>query len=318
MQHALVIAIALLCVQVLVAGAWIAWRWANRTKPPFVLSEAVFGRVEGPVQDEPPAWRDHPPAVVLVHGIFGFGSIGLGRARIHYFRRVAQRLEKRGVEVHVATLPPLGGTPARALALQAQLERVKSSNIVIFAHSLGGLDARWALSRGGCERVRALVTIGTPHRGSPIADVFASGPATHLRRALARTGLVSDAVDWLTTERLARFNEEIRDVPGVRYASVVAATADGRRIHPLLRVTHAFLKSHGPNDGLVTAASQTWGEVIAEAELDHWAQVGWGGDADAAALVESVLESLGALPPGTQPKRLPSSTPTPTPTALAS
>jgi triacylglycerol lipase len=297
MQHAFVIAIALLCLQALVAVAWIGFRWANGSFDSASLPLRLAQDERAPSEDERKQVRvEGPTAVVLVHGIFGFDSIGLGRARIHYFRRVARRLEQHGIEVHVARLPPLGGTPDRARELLAQLDQVKSANIVIFAHSLGGLDARWALSQVGCDRVRALVTIGTPHRGSPIADVFARGPATHLRRALARTGLVSDAVDWLTTERLARFNDEIRDVPGVRYASVVAATGDSRRVHPLLRVTHAFLKSHGPNDGLVTAHSQTWGEVIAEAELDHWAQVGWGGDGDAAALVESVLDSLGALP----------------------
>ncbi|MBZ0239005.1 MAG: hypothetical protein K8M05_42230, partial [Deltaproteobacteria bacterium] len=122
--------------------------------------------------------------------------------------------------------------------------------------------------------------------------------------ALARMGVGSDAVDWLTTERLARFNEEIADVPGVRYACVVGATADARKVHPLLRVTHTFLRAHGPNDGLVTAASQSWGEVITEAELDHWAQVGWAGGHDAAALVERVLAHLGALPPPDPPRLL--------------
>lgn len=301
MPHALVIAIALLCVQALVGVAWIAWRWAcapvHRAQ---LRRDDVIEAIEHDIVVDASS-----TAVVLVHGILGFGSIGFGRARIHYFRRVAHRLERRGVEVHVARLPPLGGTPARALALLAQLERVQSKRIVIVAHSLGGLDARWALARGSADRVRALVTIGTPHRGTPIADALSRGPAAHLRRALARMGLGSDGVDWLTTERLARFNAEVADVPGVRYASVVAATRDRRRVHPLLRITHAFLASHGPNDGLVTAASQAWGDVIAEADIDHWAQVGWSGGHDAAALVERVLETIDALPPGERPRQLP-------------
>ena len=303
MLYALVIAIAVLCVQALVAAAWLGWRWAQRAAPPALPPPRIEHAPDQPPATGPAALAPGA-AVVLVHGFLGFGSIGVGRARIHYFREVARRLERRGVEVHAVRLPPLGSTPDRAQALVAQLERVKSANVVIVAHSLGGLDARWAIARGGCDRVRALVTIGTPHRGSPIADAFARGPGARLRGALARMGVGSDAVDWLTTERLARFNEEIADVPGVRYACVVGATADARKVHPLLRVTHTFLRAHGPNDGLVTAASQSWGEVITEAELDHWAQVGWAGGHDAAALVERVLAHLGALPPPDPPRLL--------------
>lgn len=299
MAHVLVIAVAVLSLQLLGGVAWWCWIWARTARPPARALPAARLEV---APDLASLRATHASrrrtAVMLVHGFLGFGSFGLGRARIHYFRRVARHLEQRGVDVHVARLPPLGSTPERAQALGDQLARIESDDIVIIAHSLGGLDARWALARGQAGRVRALVTIGTPHRGSPIADAFASGPAARLRRALGRMGVVSDAVDWLTTDRLARFNDEIADVPGVRYACVVGATADGRKIHPLLRVTHAFLKAHGPNDGLVTAASQTWGEVITHAEIDHWAQVGWAGGHDAAALVERVLEHVGALPRG--------------------
>jgi triacylglycerol lipase len=312
MQHAIAVVVALLCLQLLAGAALLCWRWARAARPLLPQPQPQLPPQPQLAPPPPPRARaelthEDDVAVVLVHGFMGFGSFGFGRARIHYFRRVARRLAARGIEVHVATLPPLGSTPDRAGALVAQLARVKAPHIVILAHSLGGLDARWALVHGGtdCDRVRALVTIGTPHRGSPIADAFARGPAARLRRALDRLGLGSAAVDWLTTERLARFNEEIADVPGVRYACVVGASADRRKIHPLLRVTHAFLRAHGPSDGLVTAASQAWGEVITEAELDHWAQVGWAGGHDAAALAERVLEHLGALPPPEQPRQLP-------------
>jgi pimeloyl-ACP methyl ester carboxylesterase len=41
------------------------------------------------------------------------------------------------------------------------------AKLVLICHSMGGLVARWFLEReGGAEYTRALVTIGTPHRGS--------------------------------------------------------------------------------------------------------------------------------------------------------
>jgi triacylglycerol lipase len=302
MYAAIVVAIVLA-----VAIAVLVWRLRPSTPVPTGPSEPE--RSEGESRTEPPA------TVVLIHGILGFASIGLGRARLHYFRRVARRLEARGVDVHVVSLPKLGGVPARGLALLAQLDKLAHDvPLVLVAHSLGGLDARWAIARGGLStRVRALVTIGTPHRGTPIADALARGPAVWLRRALARLGLGSDGVDWLTTEKLAAFNRETPDVPGVTYACVVSATADARRVHPLLRVTHGFLAGCGPSDGLVPASSQTWGTIVAEAEVDHWAQIGWSGRHDAAALVERALDAVtpGGLarssspPPGSPPATAP-------------
>jgi triacylglycerol lipase len=295
--------VSIIAIAGLLFSAW--WWWRRNLAPPTALSEPErsVGASTGSAHPDPTC------AIVLVHGILGWSSFGFGRARVDYFRRVARRLEARGAEVIVVRLPALGGVPARGQALLAQLDGLPHERLVIVAHSLGGLDARWALARGGlAARVHALVTIGTPHRGTPIADALARGPAVWLRRALARLGLPSDAVDWLTTERLATFNREIGDAAGVTYGCVVAATDDARRVHPLLRVTHGFLAAHGPSDGLVPAASQAWGAVLGEADCDHWAQIGWSvggpGRHDAAALVERALDQLRALPPGPAPRLL--------------
>lgn len=296
---------AVIAIVMLVIAIAVAVRWRLRQDPSALRPGHPGGPPSSPSEPERGDGEARTAAprgtiVVLVHGIFGFGSIGVGRARVHYFRRVASQLQARGVEVHAVSLPMLGGVPARGLALLAQLDRLpRDARLVLVAHSLGGLDARWAIARGGlATRVQALVTIGTPHHGTPIADAFARGPAMWLRRAVARLGLNNDAVDWLTTERMAAFNRETPDVPGVTYACVVAASADPRRIHPLLRVTHGFLGKTGPSDGLVPARSQVWGAVIDEVELDHWAQVGWPPRHDAAAVVERALDQLRALPPG--------------------
>lgn len=305
---ALAVALAVLCV--LLAAA-LGARAVRRRRRLRAAADRPPHRLEPGAATGAPADAEAAPAaapgttVVLVHGFCGFGSIGLGPARVDYFRHVARRLSARGLDVVVARLPPLGGTPARGLSLLAQLDRAPGERLVLVAHSLGGLDARWALARGGAGRVRAVITIGTPHHGSPIADAFSHGAGAGLRRALARLGLSTDSVDWLTTARVAAFNREIADVPGVTYASVVSATADPRRVHPLLRPTHRWLRAHGPSDGLVPASSQAWGTVIGHAEADHWGQVGWSGGHDAAALVERALEAVHALPPGASARLLP-------------
>ena len=53
---------------------------------------------------------------------------------------------------------------------------VGRAEVIIVAHSLGGLVARWWLDHhGGTERCRGLITLGTPYRGSPKAARMMSG-----------------------------------------------------------------------------------------------------------------------------------------------
>ena len=42
----------------------------------------------------------------------------------------------------------------------------------LIGHSLGGLDSRFLISKlGMADRVLSLTTIGTPHHGTPLADI---------------------------------------------------------------------------------------------------------------------------------------------------
>lgn len=310
-------ALALIVVIVVgVAAARAAWRvagWADvSTRPPAEAAPAVevpavgevgaVGELAGAAAIAPArraataiVRRPARPAVVLVHGILGFDAIGVGRLRVHYFRRVAARLAADGFEPITVRLPPLAPVPVRAALLAQHLAALPHDRVTVLAHSMGGLDARWAIAQErAAARIERLITLGTPHRGTPIADLLARGPANRARAVLGRIGLASGAVDWLTTWRAAELARDASDVDGVAYASIVTATADRARVHPLLRPSHAYLaRCAGPSDGLVPATSQRWGEVLVEAERDHWAQVGWSGRHDAAALV---LASLGATP----------------------
>jgi triacylglycerol lipase len=286
MLFAVVVALWLVAAIALAAAAW--------PRRPGAI-------VEAPAELAAPAIIRRPqrPGVVLVHGLMGFDQLGVGPTRVDYFRGVAQALEAAGLDVITARLSPLGGVPARAAQLARAMEQQPHDRFVVIGHSMGGLDARWAVAREGlAARTAAVVTIGTPHRGTPIADLLASRPLGRARKVMARLGLSSDAIDWLTTTRLEILNRELGDVAGVRYASVITATADRARVHPLLRATHAYLaRAHGPSDGLVPRSSQLWGEILAEEEIDHWAQIGWSSSHDAGALLLRALATLGALPP---------------------
>jgi triacylglycerol lipase len=217
-----------------------------------------------------------PAAIVLVHGFLGFDELAVLGRRHSYFRGVSAVLEAAGARVFAARLSPMGSVAERAAALAAFVRELGEPRVVLLAHSMGGLDARYAVARLGlADVVAAVVTIGTPHRGTPLARIGDWAPARALRAGLEAAGVPASASSWMTPERMDEFNREVPDAPGVYYASVVTR-ADRTALSPALWATHRYLSRRaGSNDGVVPAASQQWGETLAETDADHWAQVGW-------------------------------------------
>jgi len=229
--------------------------------------------------------------IVLAHGFLGFDELALGSQRHAYFRGIATRLEQMGVKVYSPRVPPAASISTRAERLAALIRALPDERVNIVAHSMGGLDARYAISQLGLSgKVASLITIGTPHFGTPLADM-GSKLLARIVRMLARFIDLRAFVD-LTTAGMERFNQKVPDAPGVTYGSVVGRS---RKLgtHPLLWAPHVYLsKNGGPNDGLVPSTSQPWGEVVQEIEADHWAQVGWSGGFDAVGLYEELLRDL--------------------------
>lgn len=267
------VVIALLLV-LLVAVAAVAWLRVTPAAPGDDAAPLIPGVevLPGPTERGPPL------PVILVHGLFGFDRIGVPGARFDYFRGIAKHLEELGCHAHAVKLPMAASVPARAKELVAAIAALPYARIDLIAHSLGGLDARYALTHLGlASRVRSLVTVGTPHRGSPIADYVVKGPIGAARKLIGAIGMPMEALEWLTTESLERFNADVPDVPGVRYACVVGGLHRIDSVVPLPLVpAHAYLRRvAGVNDGLVPVSSQYWGETLAEIEADHFAQIGW-------------------------------------------
>ncbi len=266
------IAVALLVVIAVVAVLVVRRSSVERPEPAHdVAHDAGVGveAIPGPILA---GRRSAPLPVVLVHGLFGFDKI----ARFHYFRGIAGHLSSLGCTAHAVRLPAAKSVPERARVLVDAIATLPGERFDLIAHSLGGLDARYALAKLGlADRVRSLVTIGTPHRGTPLADLAAEGgPLALARKAIATIGVPLSAIDWLSTAALERFNADVIDAPNVRYACVVGGIASTAALP--LSAAHAYLKSvAGPNDGLVPVSSQYWGETLAEIDADHFQQIGW-------------------------------------------
>jgi triacylglycerol lipase len=145
--------------------------------------------------------------------------------------------------------------------------------VVIIAHSLGGLDARYMLSKlDMADHVAALVTITTPHRGSPYADwcMRHFGHRLGGLKLMALLGIDVEGIVDLTAERCQRFNQTIQDVPGVRYFSVSAVQA-WNKVPTFARHAHKTVyEAEGDNDSLVSVQSSTWATHLGVWPADHW------------------------------------------------
>jgi triacylglycerol lipase len=246
--------------------------------------------IERPLVWVPPSRRGAPRyPILLAHGFAGFDAVGISGVRLAYFRGVAERLRAAGVEVHVLRVSPVAPIAHRAGQLADQVRRLAAERFNIVAHSMGGLDARYALTVLGLgDRIASLTTIGTPHRGTPLADLGVS----LFGGALGRLGVPLDAFRDLTTQRMEAFNQEAHDAPGVVYNCFVASAQD---VHTVLVPSHRFLQRRaGDNDGIVPASSQRWGEVLGEIDVDHWGAIGWSSRFDAGAFYEELALGLGA------------------------
>ncbi|MFP2895638.1 esterase/lipase family protein [Corallococcus sp. 4LFB] len=130
--------------------------------------------------------------VYLVPGFFGFTQMGDKETeRIAYFQNVPrlleQRFKERGIDarVHPVASSPTSGLEARArdvfreMALTANED---DAQLHLVGHSTGGLDARSVVSPrmageapAFVKRVRSVVTLSTPHYGTPLASFFHQG-----------------------------------------------------------------------------------------------------------------------------------------------
>jgi triacylglycerol lipase len=148
---------------------------------------------------------------------------------------------------------------------------------------------------GLAGKVASLTTVGTPHRGTPLADLGANlGRAARVFSTLQRFGVDVEAFHDLTSQRMAAFNREVPDARCVMYASVVGAPPRRTDVTPVLLPSWVWLSGEGENDGMVPVVSQRWGDVVFEIGADHFAQIGWSRRFDAAEFYAELLRELRA------------------------
>jgi triacylglycerol lipase len=101
---------------------------------------------------------------------------GLGGSVDSFDPAIVSALQADGFYVLRDAVPPVDRVATRAAALADQVDAFTAAHqldqVHVIAHSMGGLDARYLISSlGFADRIASLTTLGTPHRGSPLADI---------------------------------------------------------------------------------------------------------------------------------------------------
>lgn len=138
--------------------------------------------------------------VFLVPGFFGFANLG----DLKYFGHVADVLHlafaRQGIDAQVHHVPTLPTSSVRKRAqrlLQTMAARADGDGpIHLVGHSSGGLDARLLVAAGAsltdtddCDaliaRVKSVVTVATPHAGTPVVGLFLTAVGPRLLQLLS-------------------------------------------------------------------------------------------------------------------------------------
>jgi triacylglycerol lipase len=216
--------------------------------------------------------------IVLVHGLMGYNQVQLaGWTVASYFPGIAEALRAAGNRVLVPRLSPTAGVARRAAQLKAILDReVPSEPVHLIGHSMGGLDARYMISKlEMADRVLSLTTIGTPHRGTAFADWVTHRMEGMVKPFFDMLGVPSQAFYDLTRANCQSFNQSVPDAPNVRYFSI-AGRYETDWTRPEWQVPHRVVtEAEGPNDGVVSVASATYGECLDVWQGDHLSLVNW-------------------------------------------
>ena len=175
------------------------------------------------------ASADSTEHVVLVPGFFGFTHLG----ELPYFAHVesvlkqAAQARSRAVEVSVVSTDPTASLPYRAARVAEHLNRLSATGAErfhIIGHSTGGLDARLLVTpavrlpttvdiEANAAKVKSVVCVASPHRGTPLASVFGGRIGQSLLQLFSLTSIAilrRGRVPVVALMKLAAMLERVR------------------------------------------------------------------------------------------------------------
>ena len=249
---------------------------AGKLKPPgetFTPGEWFLG-------DRPPNYTSSKPPIVFVQGKNGSSTSWYGETTYHGVNDIYTKAYEAGYQTVFVQLYDAAGngsenqyTNGRLLAsMLGEISRhFNGQKVNIIAHSKGGPDTQAALIHYGAHSyVGRVITLGSPHYGSELADLSYSWYAGWLGELLGQ----NDAGTYsLQVGEMAKFRS-VTDSNSNRSKNkyyTVAGTNKGPALSAL-SLGGAYLSIYGANDGLVTetSAKLPYGtHLFTDSTIDH-------------------------------------------------
>lgn len=218
----------------------------------------------------PPNVNYSKPVLVFVHGKGGWAGSWWEATVYHGVNDMYQYAYNNGYRTAFVDLYPDLSMWANGDLLKRQLDAITAyfgvSKVTIIAHSKGGVDANAAsVHYGANPKIERIVTLSSPHWGSPIADMAYSTWTWWLAELL---GERNDATYVLQTGYMSYF----RSITDGRDNNVPYYTLSGYKCGPIftaLWMGCAFIS--GEDDGLVgvTSARKPGATHLKEGYWDH-------------------------------------------------
>ncbi len=221
--------------------------------------------------------------VLLVHGI----AFKDKTTFLRYWGEIPGELKKNGAVVFTGNQPAFDTIEHNAGILKKRvneiLKETGAERVNIIAHSRGGLEARYMISKLGMEKsVATLTTLATPHQGSTIADYILKKPSKKIVEVIFsfyarilgdKDPQVLNAGRELTPESMKAFNVSVKDSPLVYYQSYAGAINKDFSNKLWVGVYEKIAEKEGANDGLVSVESAKWGKFRGVADCEGKARV---------------------------------------------
>lgn len=116
--------------------------------------------------------------VLLIHGYVCNRGFWAPLSRV----LAAARVQHDALDLEPVAGSIDGFVPLVAGAVEALCARSGSDRVIIVAHSMGGLVARAYLQRHGAARIARVITLGTPHHGTALANLGVGENARQMSR----------------------------------------------------------------------------------------------------------------------------------------
>lgn len=195
----------------------------------------------------------HP--VIFVHGLI------VTAGAYERFTEVSDFAKENLVDFYIYKRNAGMGIEERSRQLKSFLDKF-SGPFHLLCHSAGGIDARVALHKDRLEgRCLSVTTIGTPHRGTPLANYYLNHDSLFFKFLFCDEE-TRQVVEEMTPEAMANLNKlvPLDELPNAY--SILSYVDNIFKLDVTSIKGYRYLKQWGENDGTVTVESQTFGKVI--------------------------------------------------------